>query len=104
MAVVEISVTPLATVGSGVSAYVAGCVKIARESGLKVQLTPMGTILEGEMSDLWPVLMEMHAFPFDQGVERVSTLIKVDDRRDGRVHSMAGKVESVERHLGASEK
>lgn len=99
MAVVEISVTPLATEGSGVSAYVAGCVKIARESGLKVQLTSMGTIIEGEMSDIWPVLIKMEAFPFSLGIDRVSTLIKIDDRRDGLAHSMEGKVASVESRL-----
>jgi len=99
MAVVEISVTPLATCGSGVSAYVAGCVRIARESGLKVQLTPMGTILEGDMDNIWPVLIKMHSSPFDQDVDRVSTLIKIDDRRDGLSHTMEGKVASVESHL-----
>lgn len=98
MAVVEISVTPLGT-GTGVSSFVAGCVDIARKSGLKVQLTPMGTILEGEMDAIWPVLMRMEAHPFSQGAQRVSTLIKIDDRRDGREHTLEGKVASVETKL-----
>ncbi|PLY00269.1 MAG: hypothetical protein C0624_12495 [Desulfuromonas sp.] len=99
MAVVEISVTPLGTAATGVSAYVARCVKIARNSGLKVQLTPMGTILDGAMDEIWKVLMQMHNAPFVQGAERVSTLIKIDDRRDGELHSMEGKVASVENRL-----
>jgi uncharacterized protein (TIGR00106 family) len=45
MAVVEVSITPLGTGDPSVSRYVAGCVKIIRESGLNHQLTPMGTII-----------------------------------------------------------
>jgi len=99
MAVVEISVTPLGTGTLSVSGYVAGCVRIARSSGLKVVLTPMGTILEGPIEDIWPVLAEMQAHPFSQGAQRVSTLIKIDDRRDGQVHTLEGKVRSVEDRL-----
>lgn len=99
MAVVEISVTPLGTGSPGVSYFVAGCVAIARNSGLKVQLTPMGTILEGSMEEIWPVLAQMQSHPFSQGAKRVSTLIKIDDRRDGHVHSLEGKINSVESKL-----
>ena len=99
MAVVEISVTPLGTGTAGVSEYVAGCVAIARSSGLTVQLTPMGTILEGEMQQIWPVLAQMQSHPFERGAVRVSTLIKIDDRRDGQEHTLEGKVASVEKRL-----
>ncbi len=99
MAVVEISVTPLGTATPSVSEYVAGCVEIARGSGLKVQLTSMGTILEGEMHEIWPVLEKMQSHPFSRGAERVSTLIKIDDRRDGQQHTLEGKVSSVEQRL-----
>jgi len=99
MAVVEISVTPLGTETPSVSRYVAGCVDIARRSGLKVQLTPMGTILEGDMLDIWPVLTLMQQHPFSCGATRVSTLIKIDDRRDGFQHTLEGKVASVEEKL-----
>jgi uncharacterized protein YqgV (UPF0045/DUF77 family) len=37
----------------------------------------------------------MHEHPFTQGAVRVSTLIKVDDRRD-KEHTIAGKMRSVE--------
>jgi len=99
MAVVEVSVTPLGTGSDGVSRYVSECVRIARASGLKVLLTPMGTILEGEMALIWPVLQAMEAAPFTLGVTRVSTLIKIDDRRDGRVHTLEEKVNAVEKRL-----
>jgi uncharacterized protein YqgV (UPF0045/DUF77 family) len=41
----------------------------------------------------------MHESPFDAGAVRVSTLIKIDDRRDRECHSMSGKVASVENKL-----
>ena len=99
MAVVEVSITPLGTCDPGVSRYVAGCVKIVRESGLKHQLTPMGTILEGSIDDILAVIRRMHESPFAAGALRVSTLIKIDDRRDRECHSMSGKVVSVENKL-----
>jgi uncharacterized protein (TIGR00106 family) len=96
MAVVEISVTPLGTSSTGVSSFVAGCLKIVESSGLNHQLTPMGTIIEGDIDDIFRVLRLMHESPFNSGALRVSTLIKIDDRRDRKEHSMAGKVHSVE--------
>ncbi len=97
MAVVQISVTPLG-VGTSVSRYVAGCLQIVRESGIKYQLTPMGTILEGDITEILALIAKMHESPFAAGAVRVSTLIKIDDRRD-KEHTMAGKVESVQRKL-----
>lgn len=99
MAIVEISVTPLGTGGVGVSSFVARCLQIVRSSGLNYQLTPMGTILEGDLAEVFQVLQQMHEAPFAAGAPRVSTLIKVDDRRDGAAHSLAGKVRSVEDKL-----
>ncbi len=100
MAVVEVSITPLGTADPSVSRYVAGCLQILRESGLSHQLTPMGTVIEGELDEILRVIRRMHESPFAAGALRVSTLIKIDDRRDRETHSMAGKVASVEKKLG----
>ena len=95
MAVVEISVTPLGTASPSVSAYVAGCLKVVAASGLKYQLTPMGTVIEGNIDDILKVVRDMHEAPFAAGAVRVSTLLKIDDRRDRAEHTMAGKIQSV---------
>lgn len=95
MAVVEVSVTPLGTAGAGVSAFVAGCMRLVEESGLNYQLTPMGTIIEGDLDKVFQLLRQMHESPFSAGASRVSTLIKIDDRRDRDEHTMAGKMQSV---------
>ncbi|BCR04905.1 hypothetical protein DESUT3_19740 [Desulfuromonas versatilis] len=99
MAVVEVSITPLGTAGIGISKFVAGCVEIIRASGLKHQLTPMGTIIEGDLDEIFAVLRRMHESPFNAGAQRVSTSIKIDDRRDRPEHTMAGKVASVQSKL-----
>jgi uncharacterized protein (TIGR00106 family) len=98
MAVVEVSITPLG-MGTSVSRYVAGCVKIVRESGLKYQLTPMGTIIEGDIDAIFGILRRMHESPFGEGAVRVSTLVKIDDRRDRDAHTMEGKVQAVQAKL-----
>ncbi len=95
MAVVEISVAPLGTATPGVSIYVAACVELVAASGLGYQLTPMGTVIEGDIDEIFALLRKMHEVPFGQGAERVSTLIKIDDRRDLGTHSLQGKIDSV---------
>jgi len=99
MAVVEVSITPLGTATPSVSKYVAGCLKIVRESGINYQLTPMGTVLEGDIDAIFSLLRKMHESPFQAGAVRVSTLIKIDDRRDREAHTMAGKLKAVEDKL-----
>lgn len=99
MAVVEVSITPLGTGTPSVSGYVAQAHTVLRASGLAHQLTPMGTILEGELDLILATIRRMQEAVFDAGAVRVSTLIKIDDRRDRPEHTMAGKVKSVEDKL-----
>ncbi|MGQ9824690.1 MAG: MTH1187 family thiamine-binding protein [Desulfotomaculales bacterium] len=95
MAVVEVSVVPVGTGSASLSSYVAGCLEVLQEApGIKYQLTSMGTIIEGELSELVPLLLRMHEHPFAAGAVRVVTTIKIDDRRD-RPLTMEGKVAAV---------
>jgi uncharacterized protein (TIGR00106 family) len=98
MAVVFVTIAPLGTATPSVSKYVAGCERILRESGLKHELTAMGTIVEGDLDQVLAVIRKMHESPFAQGAVRVSTLIKVDDRRD-KEHTIARKMQSVREKL-----
>ncbi len=59
----------------------------------------MGTIIEGEVGEILEVIRRMHEEPFAAGAVRVSTLIKIDDRRDRKTHTMDGKVRSVNEKL-----
>jgi uncharacterized protein (TIGR00106 family) len=101
MAIVFLTITPLGTATPSVSKYVAGVERILRESGLKHQLTAMGTIIEGDLDEILAVVRRMHEHPFAQGALRVSTSIRIDDRRD-RVATIEGKMRSVEEKLKGS--
>ncbi len=98
MAIAEVSIVPLGIGTLSVSEYVAGAISELQKSGLKFQLTPMGTIIEGSLEDLLEVIRRMHETPFTKGVQRVYTTIKLDDRRD-RAVAMGEKVQSVEKKL-----
>jgi len=93
---VEFSVVPLGK-GESVSEYVAECVKIVRESGVRYLLTPMATLLEGEMQEVMDVIMKCHAKVMER-CDRVITTIKIDDRK-GRMNAMTQKIKSVEEKL-----
>ncbi len=97
--VAEVSIVPIGTGSPGLSEYVADCVNILeKRSRIKYQLTSMGTILEGPMKDVLDAIQLMHEAPFNDGVLRVVTTIKIDDRRDKKI-SIEGKVTSVKKHL-----
>ncbi len=101
MAIVEVSITPLGTASTSISAYVADCHRVlAEETAIRYQLTPMGTILEGDLDEILRVVRRMHEVPFARGALRVSTLVKIDDRRDTRA-SMAKKLSAVKEKLQA---
>lgn len=95
MAIVEVTIAPMGTATPSISKYVAACHKVLEEAtDLKHQLTPMATIIEGDLDRILDVIRRMHEVPFAAGAQRVSTLIRVDDRRD-KVATMAGKVKAV---------
>lgn len=96
MIVCEFSITPIG-VGESLSAYVARCEKIVRESGLPSMLTPMGTVIEGEWDEVMAVIRACH-MAVRADCRRVSTLIRIDDR-EGPRGRMLQKVRSVEEKL-----
>jgi len=99
MAVCSVSVVPVGTGSTSVSPYVAKCQKVLEEEeGIKFQLTPMATIIEGELSKILEVVQKLHRVPFEKGAKRVLTTIIIDDRIDKEL-SMEGKVESVRKKL-----
>ena len=101
MAIVEVTITPLGTGTPSVSQYVADVHKVLEEAPEPVnfQLTAMNTIIEGELLDVMAVIMRMHEVPFDNGALRVSTSIRIDDRRD-KPASIQQKMNSVNEKLG----
>ncbi len=99
MAIVEFTTVPLGTGSTSVSQYVADCHKIVKaQDKVKYQLTPMSTVLEGDLDNILSLIRRVHEVPFDNGAMRVSTSIKIDDRRDKQA-SMSQKLNSVNEKL-----
>ncbi|MCK8061097.1 MULTISPECIES: MTH1187 family thiamine-binding protein [unclassified Fusibacter] len=99
MAVVEVTIVPLGTADTSVSKYVADCHRIVTEqSEIKYLLTPMATVLEGDLATIMELIAKMHEVPFASGAKRVSTSIKIDDRRD-KIGTIDQKLKSVEEKL-----
>ncbi len=99
MAIAEVSVVPLGTKSASVSRYVAQAVKVLQqEKDIKYELTGMGTIIEGDLDKILTVVKKMHEATFGEGVARVVTTVKIDDRRD-KASSTASKLESLARGL-----
>ena len=102
MAMIEVSVVPVGTPTPSVSQYVAGAVQILQnEPGIKYELTPMNTIIEGDLEHLLTLARRMHQSAFDAGVKRVVTTIRIDDRHDKPL-TMEGKIGAVREKLGGS--
>ena len=59
----------------------------------------MGTCSRGTTEDILAVVGELHAVPFEQGIPRVYTVLKLDERRDRPDQTLADKVRSVEDRL-----
>ncbi|MCK4389333.1 MAG: MTH1187 family thiamine-binding protein [Desulfobacterales bacterium] len=94
MAIAELSIIPIGTKSTSLSSYVEACLKVVEDSGLTYELHGMGTIIEGDLKDLFDVTLKMHEVPFEAGALRVVTSIKIDDRRD-KVASAKEKVKAV---------
>ena len=101
MAIAEVSVVPLGTKTPSVSQYVARAIKVLeQEQGIKHEITPMGTVIEGDLDRILAVVKRMHEAVLGEGVARVVTTVKIDDRRDKPL-TMKGKLDSVTQKLQA---
>ena len=99
MAIAEISVVPLGTKTPSVSKYVARAVKVLQqEKDVKYETTAMGTIVEADLDRILVVVKKMHEATFGEGVARVVTTVKIDDRRD-EPRTMKDKIASLRREL-----
>jgi len=97
MVLLEFSMSPFDK-GASLSEYVARSLDIIDKSGLPYQLTPMGTIVEGE----WDEVMALVTACFNtmrKDCERISTSMKID-YRSGKRGRLKSKVQAVESKLG----
>ena len=77
-----VSISP---VGEGVSVgdYVADAVRVLRaQDAVRFETGPMFTTLEGDLREIFELILRMQEAVFARGAVRVGTVIKIDDRRD----------------------
>ena len=99
MAVVEVSIIPLGTASPSVSPFVAQAVKVlSKAPNVKYELTPMGTVIEGDLEQVLNIVRDMHEAVFTAGARWVVTSIKIEARRDNPL-SGRGKLASLNREL-----
>ena len=95
MTIVAVSISPIGNSVS-VSRYVAAALDVVQaQDRIRFRLDPMFTTLEGDLPEIYSLITEMQEAVFAAGAERVSTVIKIDDRRDRPHVSMEEKVSSA---------
>jgi uncharacterized protein (TIGR00106 family) len=98
MAIAAVSISPVG-VGVSVSRYVACALRIVRgQDRVRYRLDPMFTTLEGDVAEIFDLVLRMQEAVFEAGAERVGTVIKLDDRRDRDVR-MEDKLRAVHDEL-----
>ena len=102
MALMQINVIPLGGGSSSVGDFVAAIISSLERQGVEYKLTDMGTVVEGEVGDLFKLATRIHEIPFQMGEKRVVTQIVIDDRRD-KIVAIGDKVSSVERRLESAD-
>lgn len=95
MALMEITLIPMGTGTTSCSPYIARALDIAEsDPNVHCALNTMGTTLEGELSALYRCLQNMQEALFADGIQRVYTVCKIDDRRD-KYQDMDQRIRSV---------
>ena len=88
--IAELTIFPVGE-GTSLSDSVAAVLKTIHDSGLRFELHSMGPNIEGDLEDVARVVKECHRILFEKGCQRISTSIKIDDRKD-KVYTMEKKV------------
>jgi uncharacterized protein (TIGR00106 family) len=99
MATADLTVIALGSAGVSASRYVAAIQRrLAAQDRVRYALHAMGTSLEGSTADILQIVGELHAIPFDLGIPRVYSVLKLDERRDCE-QTLEDKVASVRKLL-----
>jgi uncharacterized protein (TIGR00106 family) len=91
MAVAELCLFPLGTESPSVGKYLEPVIEIIKGSGLKYQVCPMGTVVEGSVEEILDLVRLCHEAILRAGAKRVVISLKIDDRVDKPL-TIEGKV------------
>jgi uncharacterized protein (TIGR00106 family) len=95
VATADLTVIALGRADASASRYIAEIQRrLAAQDRVRYAMHAMGTSLEGPTADILAVAGELHAVPFEMGIPRVYSILKLDERRD-REQTLEDKVTSV---------
>jgi uncharacterized protein (TIGR00106 family) len=101
VATADLTVIALGRADVSASRYIAEIQRrLAAQDRVRYAMHAMGTSLEGPTADILAVAGELHAVPFEMGIPRVYSILKLDERRD-REQTLEDKVSSVQALLDA---
>jgi uncharacterized protein (TIGR00106 family) len=104
MATADLTILALGRKAVSASAYIAEIQRrLARQDRVRYNMHAMGTSLEGSTEDILRLVGELHALPFEQGIPRVYTVLKLDERLDRPEQTLEDKVRSVEDRLAGED-
>lgn len=89
--------------GTSISRYVGEATRILRENNVKYMLTPESTIIEADsVEEGLKNIATVHEKIMSLGVERMVTVVKIDDRRDKplSIDVMRQKIKLIEEGVG----
>jgi uncharacterized protein (TIGR00106 family) len=96
VATADLTVIALGRADASASRYIAEIQRrLAAQHRVRYTMHAMGTSLEGSTADILAVAGELHAVPFEMGIPRVYSILKLDERRD-REQTLEDKVASVQ--------
>jgi uncharacterized protein (TIGR00106 family) len=99
VATAELTVIGLGSSDPSAGEYIAEIQRrLAGQDKVGYRLQAMGTELEGSTDDILAVVAELHQVPFELGLPRVYTVLKLDERRD-KEQTLDDKIRSVEQRL-----
>ncbi|MEA5414375.1 MTH1187 family thiamine-binding protein [Synechococcus sp. BA-132 BA5] len=92
--IVDLCVVPIG-VGVNLAPYIAACERVLLDAGLKLQLHPNGTAIEGEWAPVFRAIEAWHAAVHAMSCPRIFTTVKVNTCTD-RDQTLEDKGASVE--------
>lgn len=96
MITADFGIVPIGTDCTDLGKYVSVAVQAIKDSGLKYQLTGMGTQIESNnLDELYEAIKNAQEAIFKVGANRVYTVVKIDDRRDKKNRGLNDKIATV---------
>jgi uncharacterized protein (TIGR00106 family) len=103
MATAEVTIIGLGRPSASASDFIAEMHRrLESQHKVRFKLHAMGTELEGKLEDILEVVRELHNVPFEAGLPRVYTVLKIDERLDRPAQTLEDKVRSVQEKLHGS--